>query len=102
MPERFATRRIKREKITRVIGGEEEMTSCSQDSLQAFAVTELSIPNDFASLVVEGAQSGVGPEISVATAPAFGFGFHRVVVNAEKAARHDVEKIRLRIEAGRH
>src|SRR5262245_30074286 len=102
MPERSASCRIQREQIARVIRGEEKMAGGRKNSLQAFAVAKFAVPNHFASPVIERAQSGIGPKNAVAAAPAFGFRFYRVVVNAEKAPSDDVKEIRLRVETGRH
>jgi hypothetical protein len=78
------------------------MAGSGQNAGDAFAVTKFVIPDNFAGAVVEGAQSGIGPEVNVAAGPAFGLAGRGEVKNAEDAAGGDVEKAGLGIEAGRH
>src|SRR5579863_6993523 len=102
MPERFAGGRIEGEQIAGGIAGEEQASGGGENSGGDFAVTEFAVPNEFAGAVIESANSGVGPKVAVATAPAFGFGGDGVVVDAEEATGVDIEEVRLRIETGSH
>src|SRR5256885_5194310 len=103
MPESFSGGGIEGEEIVGSVGGEEEMAGGGEDTGDAFAFADFVIPDDFSGFVIECADGGVGPQVTVAAAPAFGFGFvHGVVVDAEDAAGVHVEKICLWIETGRH
>src|SRR6266436_5052651 len=103
MPESFSGGGIEGEEIVRSVGGEEKMAGGGEDSGDAFVFADFVIPDNFSGFVIECADRGIGPQVSIAAAPAFGFGFvHGVVVDAEDAAGVDVEKICLGIETGRH
>src|SRR5579862_9331388 len=78
------------------------MSGGGENASDDLAVTKLAVPDEFAGAGVQGAQSGVGPEVAVAAAPSLGLGGDGVVIHAEKAASVDEEKANLRIEAGSH
>ena len=102
MPESFSGGWVEGEEIAAIVGGEKEMAGGGEDSGDAFSVAEFVIPDKLSGFVIERPNCGVGPEIPVAAAPAFGFGFDGVVINAEEAARVDVKEIGLWIEARGH
>ena len=102
VPEGFAGGGIESQEIAGIIGAEEEMTGGGENARDAFAVSEFVIPDHFAGAIVEGAQSGIGPQVDVAAGPAFGLATRGEVKNAEDAAGGDVEEGGLRIEAGCH
>src|SRR5438309_10860051 len=103
MPESFSGGGVECEQIVGRVGGEEKMAGGGEDTGDAFAFADFVIPDYFSGFVIERADGGVRPENAIAAAPAFGLGFvHGVVVDAEDAARIDVKKICLWIEAGSH
>ena len=75
------------------------MAGGGKNAGDAFVFAELVVPNDFSSAIVERANGRVGPEVAIAAAPAFGFAGDGIVVNAEDAARVDIEEVCLRVEA---
>src|SRR2546430_2339395 len=103
MPESLSSGGIEGEEIVGSVGGEEKMAGGGEDTGDAFVFADFVIPDDFSGFVIERADRGVGPQVPVTAAPAFGLGFvHGVVVDAEDATGVHVEKICLWIEARRH
>src|SRR5437588_5882110 len=100
VPESFARSRIESEQVAGIVRGKQQMPGGGQDPRDAFPIAEFVIPHDFASAVVQRAQRGIGPQIMVATAPAFRLSRGRAIKNAEESARIDVKKTRLRIKHG--
>src|SRR5580700_4516050 len=102
MPEGLARGGIKSQQIPRVISAEKKMSRGCKDPRNAFPVTYLVVPHYFAGAVVERTQRGIGPQVSVAASPSFGFPFCRIVINTEKAAAVHVKQPRLRIKTWCH
>src|SRR5882724_12260334 len=103
VPESFSGGGIEGEEIVGCVGGEEQMAGGGEDTGDAFAFADFVIPDNFSGFVIECADRGIGPQVSITPAPAFGFGFvDSVVVDAENSAGVDIKKICLGIEAGSH
>src|SRR5256885_11213005 len=60
------------------------------------------VPGHFSGAVVERAQGGISPNVTVAPAPSLRFSRSRAVVHAEVSAGIDIEETRLRIKTRRH
>src|SRR5579864_777789 len=61
VPEGFARSGINGEEIAGIVSGKKQMTGGGQNSRDRSAITEFMIPDNFAGLVVERAQSRVCP-----------------------------------------
>src|SRR5256885_16947807 len=103
MPESFSGGGIEGEEIVGSVGGEEKMAGGGEDSGDAFVFADFVVPDDFSGFVIERTDGGVGPQVPVAAAPAFGLGFvDSVVVDADDAACGHLEMIWLWIEDVSH
>ena len=102
MPESLASSWIKSQQIAGVIGAEKKMSRRRENTGNAFPITNLVVPHNFAGAVVERAQRRIRPQVAVAASPPFRFSRDSIVIDAENAAGIHIKQSRLGIEAWRH
>src|SRR5579863_1776919 len=78
------------------------MAGGGENASDTFGVAERVVPDDFADAIVEGTDGGIGPDIVIAAAPAFGFALDSFVEDAKDSAGVKVEEAGLRVEARSH
>src|SRR5947209_2805402 len=75
VPERFSCLGIERQQVVRIIACEHQIAGGGEDASAAFAITDLMLPANLSRLIVNGLESGIRPQITVAARPSFRLAF---------------------------